>query len=118
MLRPQSGSEHELTDPLMSLCCLAPVLRCMFCAETKHVLLSAQRCCFPICPGCAGSFAGQCRQIFSLVFSVGSLTGFCDSCNIVDVFEGSHIRQCSCCSFVTQWSGTRPLLVKAVVHEG
>ena len=40
MLRPQSGSEHELTDPLTSLCCLAPVLRCMFCVETKHVLLS------------------------------------------------------------------------------
>ena len=30
MLRPQSGSEHELTDPLTSLCCLAPALRCMF----------------------------------------------------------------------------------------
>ena len=40
MLRPQSGSEHELTDPLTSLRCLAPVLKCMFCAETKQVFLS------------------------------------------------------------------------------
>ena len=31
----------------------------------------------------------QSRQIFSLVFSVGSLTLSCDSCNSVDVFEGS-----------------------------
>ena len=42
VLRPQSGSEHELTDPLTSLCCLAPVLRCMFCVETEHVLQSVR----------------------------------------------------------------------------
>ena len=29
VLRPQSGNEHELTDPFTSLRCLAPVLRCM-----------------------------------------------------------------------------------------
>ena len=49
---------------------------------------AAQRGCFPFCPDCAGSFAGQCRQILSPVFSVGFLTRFSDSCNIVDVFEG------------------------------
>ena len=72
MLCPQSGSVHELTDPPTSLCCLAPVLRCMFCVETKHVLLSVlQRRSgdvFLVAPDCARSFAGRCKQIFLLVF--------------------------------------------------
>ena len=103
VLRPQSGSEHELTDPLTSLRCLAPVLKYMFCVETKHVLLSA-----------AGSFSFLprlrrkcCRAVQAdslLVFPCWFPDLFCDSCNIVGVFEGSLTRQCSCCSFVTQWS--------------
>ena len=61
-----------MTNPLTSLRCLAPVLRCMFCGKTKHVLLSVLR----RRSDCARSFAGHCRQIFSLVFSVGSLASF------------------------------------------
>ena len=38
---------------------------------------------------------------------------FCDSCNIVDVLEGSHISQCSSCSLSRKWSGTHPLLVSS-----
>ena len=77
MLRPQSGSEHELTDLVTYLRCLAPVLRCMFVSRPNK---SFCRCwvgtarLFSFCPNCAGCFAGQCRQTFSLFFSVGSLT--------------------------------------------
>ena len=76
VLRPQSGNEHELTDPLKSLRCLAPVLRCMFVWRPNA---SCCRCwagaagLFSFYPDCPGSFAGQCRQIFSQVFTVGSL---------------------------------------------
>ena len=94
VLRPQGGSEHELTDPLTSLCCLAPVLRCMFCVETKDVLLSMLErrsgVVFPFCPDCARSFAGQCRQISPLSFSVGSLTRFVARATVSVVFKTAH----------------------------
>ena len=92
VLRPQSGSEHELTDPLTSLRCLAPVLGCMFVWRPNT---SFCRCwasalgLFSFSPDCAGSFAGQCRQNFSLVFSVGSLTRLL-TCATVSVSLKAH----------------------------
>ena len=96
VLRPQSSSEHELTDPLPSLCCLAPVFEVHVCAETKHVL------CWCWC-GAAGvfSFLPRLRRKFCRAVQADFLPGFlcwfpdpfCDSSDIVGVFEGSHIRQ-------------------------
>ena len=71
---------------------------------------------FLFAPNCARSVAGQCKQIFPLFFSVGSLTRFVARANIVGVLNCSLTRQCSCCSFVTQWSGINPLLAEVVVH--
>ena len=55
---------------------------------------------------------------FLLVFLCWCPDSNCDWCNIVGVFESSHIRHCSCYSFVTQWSGIHPLLEEVVVLEG
>ena len=72
VLRPPSGCEHELTDPLTSLRCVAPVLRCMFCAETKHVLLSVlgqrREGCFPFLP--------RLRRKFCIAVQADFLPGF------------------------------------------
>ena len=92
MLRPQSGSERELTDPLTSLRCLAPVLRCCFCGDQTRPSVGAglaQRGCFLFLPGCSRSFAGQCMQIFSLVFSFVSLTRLV-TCATLFVYLKAH----------------------------
>ena len=67
MLRPQSGSKHELTDPLTSLRCLAPVLRCMF--NTSFCRCWA---------GAAGlfSFCPRLRQKFCRAVGADFLPGF------------------------------------------
>ena len=45
-----------------------------------------------------------------------SLTRFVGRATVSVFFEGSLTRQCSCCSFVTQWSGIHPLLAEVVVR--
>ena len=103
VFRPQSGSEHELTDPLTSLCCLAPVLRCMFVWRPNT---SFCRCwggaagLFSFLPRLRRKFCRAVQADFLLVFSLlVSLTRFVTRATLSVYFEGSHIRQCSCCSF-------------------
>ena len=119
VLRPQSGSERELTDPLTSMRCLAAVLTCMFRAETKHVHLSALErrsgVVFRFAPT-ARKFCRAVQADFLLVFLCGFPDPICDTYNIADVFEGLLTRQCSCCSFVKQWSGIHRLFAEVVVH--
>ena len=80
LLRPQSGSEHELTDPLASLCCLAPVFEVHICAETKHVLLSVlgrrSGVVFLFAPTAPGVLQGSAGRFSPCFFSVGSLARF------------------------------------------
>ena len=80
MLRPQSGSEHELADPLTSLCCLAPVLKCrhVLCGDQTRSsvgVLGRHSGMVLFYPDCAGSFrrsqpvqADFCFCVSSLVF--------------------------------------------------
>ena len=119
-LRPQSGSEHELTDPLTSLRCLAPVLRCMFCVETKRVLLSVLErrsgVVFLSAPAAREVLQGNAGR-FSPCFShVGSLTCFVTRATLSVYLKPHPPSQCSCCSFVTEWSGIHPLIAEVVVH--
>ena len=90
MLRLQSGSEHEPTDSLTSLRCLAPVLRCMFCAETKHVLLLVSRCTrFEL-----HSFVLSSKHVLRLVCGTGTAGWFCFPAVAGVFLQGSAGRFC------------------------
>ena len=107
MLRPQSGSEHALTDPVTSLCCLAPVLRCMFCVETKHVFLSVlgwHSGMVLFYPVCAGSFCrSQTVQADFLVFASHPM--FSHSRWSIKSFESCDSNVCQqCCSILDRAS--------------
>ena len=88
--------QRELTDPLTSMRCLAAVLTCMFCAETKHVHLSALERRSGVVFRFAATERKFCRAVqadFLLVFLCGFPDPICDTCNIVGVFEGLLTRQ-------------------------
>ena len=104
MLRPQSGSEHELADPLTSLCCLAPVLRC------RHVLCGDQTRPFSRCAGPAQRdgfvFSRLCREFLQVAASAGRLFVFSSHplCShsrwSIESFESCDSNVCQQCCLI------------------
>ena len=104
MLRPQSGNEHELTDPFTSFCWLpvVPVLRYTVCAENKHVLLL-------VCgTGTAGCF------VFPLVRGV-FLQGRAGSS--LSVVSCLFLPPCVLTGFLCVWNETVNLKVNTSVDD-